>query len=361
MQETGTSDPVAEGLLSAFKYERSYFDKITASLGPFLEKLSTGAVASLFSPDHGRLDPRPSFDWMGVIQQGSVVYVGLAALQDATVSSAVGSAMFSDLTATAGEIYAHGAHRYVPGSPNAKKVPPISLHCDEFNELIGDDFIPMLNKAGGAGFQVTAYTQTWSDVEARIGNRAKAGQTAGNFNTLHVMRARNKETAELLTDMLPKVQVAQMTTVSVAQHQSDPTSDKHFGSAVQDRVTTSDVPMLEPGDLTRLPKGQSFMLMEGGQLYKLRLPLTTAGSKPVPREITELTTKMRNDYHARVDWAKDDWWQNTMPSEKEVSRDFRNLVYTQPTPSDAESHFEESGTEDAEQEADMPVAQGEAA
>ena len=29
----------------------------------------------------------------------------------------------------------------------------------------------MLNKAGGAGFQVTAYTQTWSDVEARIGNR----------------------------------------------------------------------------------------------------------------------------------------------------------------------------------------------
>jgi hypothetical protein len=35
--------------------------------------------------------------------------------------------------------------------------------------------VPLLNKAGGAGFQVTAYTQTWSDVEARIGNRAKAG------------------------------------------------------------------------------------------------------------------------------------------------------------------------------------------
>jgi hypothetical protein len=50
--------------------------------------------------------------------------------------------------------------------------------------LIGDEFIPLLNKSGGAGFQVTAYTQTWSDVEARIGSPAKAGQIAGNFNTL---------------------------------------------------------------------------------------------------------------------------------------------------------------------------------
>jgi len=45
-----------------------------------------------------------------------------------------------------------------------------------------------VNKAGGAGFQVTAYTQTWSDIEARIGNAAKAGQIAGNFNTLIMLR-----------------------------------------------------------------------------------------------------------------------------------------------------------------------------
>jgi len=328
MQEAGAPDPVAEGLLSAFKYERSYFDKITASLGPFLEKLSTGAVSALFSPDYGSPDPRRSFDWLGVIQGGGVVYVGLAALQDVTVSSAVGNAMFSDLTATAGELYAHGAHRYLPDIPGADKaaVPPISLHCDEFNELIGDEFIPMLNKAGGAGFQVTAYTQTWSDVEARIGNRAKAEQIAGNFNTVHMLRVRSRETAKLLTDMLPTVQVVQMTTVSTAQHQSDPTSDRHFGSAVQDRISTSDVPMLEPGDLTRLPKGQSFMLMEGGQLYKLRLPLPAPGGKPVPDEIAELTARMRSDYHGRTDWARDDWWQNTMPADGEISRDFRELV-----------------------------------
>ena len=31
--------------------------------------------------------------------------------------------------------------------------------------------------------------------------------------------------------------------------------------------------MLTPADLTQLPKGQAFALIEGGQLYKIRLPL----------------------------------------------------------------------------------------
>ena len=62
--------------------------------------------------------------------------------------------------------------------------------------------MPLLNKAGGAGFQVTAYTQTWSDVEARIGSRAKAGQVAGNF-TMLMLRVKELDTAAMLTEQLP--------------------------------------------------------------------------------------------------------------------------------------------------------------
>ncbi|MGL1489103.1 TraM recognition domain-containing protein, partial [Vibrio parahaemolyticus] len=65
----------------------------------------------------------------------------------------------------------------------------------------------MVNKGGGAGVQVTAYTQTLSDIEARIGNRAKAGQVVGNFNNLFMLRVRETATAELLTRQLPKVEV----------------------------------------------------------------------------------------------------------------------------------------------------------
>lgn len=83
---------------------------------------------------------------------------------------------------------------------------PINVHADEFNELMGDEFIPLINKGGGAGLQVTAYTQTLSDIEARIGNRAKAGQVIGNFNNLFMLRVRETATAELLTRQLPKVE-----------------------------------------------------------------------------------------------------------------------------------------------------------
>ena len=68
MRESEIYDPVAEGLLSAFKYDKTYFDKIVSSLGPFLEKLTAGKTSELLSPDYDDLsDPRPIFDWKDVI------------------------------------------------------------------------------------------------------------------------------------------------------------------------------------------------------------------------------------------------------------------------------------------------------
>jgi hypothetical protein len=81
VKDNNLYDGVADGLCSAFEYDKKYFDKLVASLLPLMEKLVS-----------------------------------------------------------------------------------VNLHADEFNELIGDEFVPLVNKAGGAGFQVTAYTQTWSDV-----------------------------------------------------------------------------------------------------------------------------------------------------------------------------------------------------
>jgi len=48
---------------------------------------------------------------------------------------------------------------------------------------MGDEFIPMINKGGGAGIQVTAYTQTLSDIEARISSRDRTDQESiGTFH-----------------------------------------------------------------------------------------------------------------------------------------------------------------------------------
>ncbi len=131
----------------------------------------------------------------------------------------------------------------------------------------------MLNKAGGAGFQVTAYTQTWSDVEARIGSRPKAGQIAGNFNSLIMLRVKEIATAELLTDQLPDVRIVSTIISSSVSDTNDPADFADFASRNEDRITTESAPMLAPSDLVQLPKGQAFALIQGGQLYKIRMPL----------------------------------------------------------------------------------------
>lgn len=93
------------------------------------------------------------------------------------------------LAATGANLCTHRYDNGLPGASAGARV-PINVHADEFNELMGDEFIPLINKGGGAGLQVTAYTQTLSDIEARIGNRAKAGQVIGNFNNLFMLRVR---------------------------------------------------------------------------------------------------------------------------------------------------------------------------
>ncbi len=282
-------DPVLDGLRSAVRYDKTYFDKIVASLLPLLEKLTSGKIAQLLAPNYSDLtDSRPIFDWMQAIRKRAIVYVGLDALSDAEVASAVGNSMFSDLVSVAGHIYKFGVDDGLPGTAPDAKV-PINVHADEFNELMGDEFIPMINKGGGAGIQVTAYTQTLSDIEARIGNRAKAGQVIGNFNNLFMLRVRETATAELLTKQLPKVEVYSTTIVSGATDSSDIHGATDFTSNTQDRISMTSVPMVEPAHIVQLPKGQCFALMQGGQLWKVRMPLPAPDpDEAMPKDLQQL-------------------------------------------------------------------------
>ena len=312
LQEQDLYDPVLDGLVSAFKYDKTYFDKIVSSVGPLMEKLTTGKIAELISPDYlDETDSRPIFEWMDVIRRKGIVYVGLDALTDTTVASAVGNSMFADLVSVAGHIYKHGVDTDPIVSPRPYVLPTISMHADEFNELIGDEFVPLLNKAGGAGFQVTAYTQTWSDVEARIGSRAKAGQVAGNFNTLIMLRVKELATAEMLTDQLPRVEVFTLMSVSGVDDSSDPGSGIDFKSRNEDRISVSEVPMLTPAELVTLPKGQAFALLEGGQLWKLRMPLPeTRGDHVMPAGLAEIANEMERTYITNDQWyrVQEPWW-----------------------------------------------------
>jgi conjugal transfer pilus assembly protein TraD len=298
IRSKGWTDPVADGLASVLNNDRTYFEKLVSSLYPLLEKLTTGKTSELLSPNYDDPnDPRPIFDWGKIIDRGGIVYIGLDALSDFEVAAAVGNAMFADLTSRAGLIYKNG-QAYGQSSPVAKK--KVSIHADEFNELVGDEFIPMVNKAGGAGYQVTAYTQTISDIEAKIGSKAKAEQIEGNFNTLMMLRVKNIPTAEVLVKQLPEVDILTVSPLmGGTTDQTTPGEWAEFSSQVREQAATKTVPLISASDLVQLPKGQAFALIEGGQLVKLRLPLFDDSSDDIiVPGLSHVISDMRSKYDA---------------------------------------------------------------
>lgn len=284
---------IFDDLHQACRYDKEYFSKITASLGPLLKKLTTGKSAKLLSPDYSDIqDKRPILDWLQVIRNKQIVYVGLDALTDPVVSAAVGNAMFSDLVSVAGRLYKFGLQDGYPDIEEKISLPRICLHSDEFNEIIGDEFIPLLNKARGAGFTVTAYTQTWSDVEARLKTAAKAGQVAGNIGTVVMFRCKEAATVEMFLNQLPTVPLLRVVPASSNSDTSHGEEGIYYHSTNEDRFTHSEQRLIEQNDVLNLPKGQAFCLLEGGKLYKLRMPLPQQEAIDMPSHIEHLIQAM---------------------------------------------------------------------
>jgi len=286
-------NPIFDDLHQACRYDKEYFSKITASLGPLLKKLTTGKSAELLSPDYNDIqDERPILEWLQVIRNKQIVYVGLDALTDPVVSAAVGNAMFSDLVSVAGRLYKFGLEEGCPDNKEKIPLPRICLHSDEFNEIIGDEFIPLLNKARGVGFTVTAYTQTWSDVEVRLKTAAKAGQVAGNIGTVIMFRCKEAATVEMFLSQLPTVPLLRVTPASSSADTSYGEENIYYRSTNEDRFTHSEQRLIEQNDVLNLPKGQAFCLLEGGKLYKLRMPLPEQEAVDIPSSIEQLIKAM---------------------------------------------------------------------
>ena len=303
------SSPLIKDMAACIKYDKTYYDKLVSSVGPLLEKLTAGKAGELLSPNYFDLsDSRPVMDWRTVIRERGIVYIGLDALSDPTVAGAVGQSMMADLTSVAGEIYKHGAFAGIPG--NTEKPFKIRVHLDEVNELISDQFIPLVNKCRGAGMDVTAYTQAIEDIETKVDSKPKAEQITANFNNLFMMRVRNRATALLLCEQLPDVNIDTLMAVSGVTD-SDYTTGTHFTSRNEDRISAVKTPMLDPSTLTQLPNGQAFALMEGGRLYKLRIPLPIQSKedKALPTDIEHMVSNMKNRVIAS-DWAVEEPWWN---------------------------------------------------
>lgn len=313
IKDSRIPDKVLTGLAAAVSYERSFYEKIIASLGPFLEKLTSGAVGKLISPDYfDPNDKRPIFDWMSVFRQGGIVYAGLDALSDSVVSSAVGNSMLADLVSVGGKLYKTGLD---PHRPDGKiMLPTVCCHFDEVNEIAGPEFVPMVNKLGGSGFRITAYTQSMFDIEAKVGDKAKAGQILDNFNHVTMLRVRSVTTANLVAEQVPQVDVVHLTPMSGVTDTAAQGTGVDFTSRNDDIITTTKVPMIEASDILALPQGQAFALLEGNRKFKIRIPLAETKDDPfIPESLKKVASDMKSRYRTSENWAQETDWLGLQP------------------------------------------------
>ena len=188
---------VVDGLASLFEHERVHFFKMIASLMPILNMLTSADLGPLLSPDAADTrDPRRLTSMAECIERAQVVYLGLDALSDSMVGSAIGSILVADLAAVAGDRYNYGVG-----------LKPVNVFIDEAAEVVNDPFIQLLNKGRGAGLRLTVATQTFADFAARTGSEAKARQVLGNINNLIALRVLDAETQQYVTDSLPKTRL----------------------------------------------------------------------------------------------------------------------------------------------------------
>jgi type IV secretory pathway TraG/TraD family ATPase VirD4 len=166
--------------------------------------------------------------------------------------------------------------------------------------------ITLLNKSRSAGYMLNLYTQTWSDVEAKLGNAAKAGQVAGNLNTTIMMRVKEIATAEMLTNQLPETNVNALMAVSGADDGAlGGGAGISFKSKNEDRISTIRVPLITPSDIVGLPVGHAYAMLSGSHPHKIRIPLLKNANNTdleLPEFITEMVAGMRVRYRSTEGW-----------------------------------------------------------
>jgi len=71
--------------------------------------------------------------------------------------------------------------------------------------------------------------------------------------------------------------------------------------------------MLTQAELVALPKGQAFALLEGGQLWKLRMPLPDTSKDPVmPKSLAAVANEKERTYITNDQWyrQRETWWHS---------------------------------------------------
>jgi conjugative coupling factor TraD (TOL family) len=259
---TELHDSIIADLHYAAQLGEEYYGKITASLGPVFDKINKTAAGEVFSWENNNSMPVISLE--EVLKKKQVVYIGLDAMTNKAMSDAIGQAVIADLISLCGRLYKE--------EPNKERL--LNLYADEFSEIVRDEFVTLLNKAGGAGVRVTALAQTVNDIGVAFGGNAdKPKMLLGNFGTRIMMRIANLDTARTFTECLEKIRARSSTPSTMSNDRSGSDGEELFTTYNTDSISEENTEIITENDVFSLPIGQAFVLANGGELFKIRIPL----------------------------------------------------------------------------------------
>jgi conjugal transfer pilus assembly protein TraD len=277
----GKQYEVIDGLLAATRHNREHYSKMTAALLPLLDMLTSGSLGELLSPNAMDLtDDRDILDSTKVIETGSVLYVALNALPNSTVAVALGSILLADFASTAGRIY-----NFV--EPSKRRV--VSMYVDEASEVINEPMIQILNKARGAGFRATLFSQTMADFEKKLGSSAAAQQVVGNLNNVFALRLKDESTINFITATFGEVPIRKMSRV-VNNSTGSANGIGDFSGGSSANISHESMPLMQPSLFTKLPNFHFLASISGGRIVKGRCPLLT----PIPEDEKFTTRLLKN-------------------------------------------------------------------
>ncbi len=250
------------GLITSAEHNKEHYGKMITTLLPLLNNLCSGEVGEALSPDPLADDQRPIWDIRRAVEEDAVVYLGLNTLANRAVGQAVGSMLLADAAAVVGYQY----------NNNLRK--PVTLFVDEVAEVANPQFLQILNKGRGAGWRVYFATQTIADLETKLGSAAEAMQALGNANNFICGRVQDMRTREYMSQMFGETRVFERSVSSSTGAESDALLLEFRGSINYSNKRTK-APLVHPDLLGRLSNMHYFVMIEGGNVSKIRVPILT--------------------------------------------------------------------------------------
>ncbi len=246
-------------LIDYAKKPEELLDKTISSIKGFLSHFTTKELGNLLSPSQSN-----ELDFTNtrkLIQRNDVFYLGTDALQDVSIASTLGAFFLTDLASTAGDIY-----NYEKG-----KKRKVLVVIDEASEVCCDALIALLSKARGAGIGLLLATQSLEDFTSRLGSEAEKNRVLANITNRVVMRVQDVATCEWFSGQVPSTSIKTKSRTRTISTNSNDLLLNGLVIGERENVTIG-VPIVSSDLYIRLPKGEAFATIQGGRIYKIRIP-----------------------------------------------------------------------------------------